>query len=110
MMTNTAKSTLVKRANIIAENANVNMSTAFKTAWDINALKKVLRESTVAVHIEYRKKDGSLRKALGTLNFSDAQRQQYAASRENPKVVTYWDLQKGGFRCFCSENLLNWHI
>lgn len=68
-----------------------------------NALKKDV------VSFRYRKKDGSTRKARGTLkkdvlpNYGERRR-----PRPNKTGFVYWDVDKGSFRSFLRANFLDW--
>ncbi len=56
------------------------------------------------VAFTYEKKDGSLRKAIGTLK--NIQHLIKGTSKENIGVFAYYDLQASSFRCFKIENLV----
>lgn len=87
-----------KVAIIIAEELSGAESTRFR-----NALKKDV------VSFRYRKKDGSTRKARGTLKkdalpaYGERRR-----PRPNRNGFVYWDVDKGSFRSFLRANFLDW--
>ena len=71
-------------------------------------LKQMLREGSV--EFEYTKKDGTTRIAVGTTKldlFKDsANYKQPVGSREvNSDIITYWDLDKDGWRSFNGNQL-----
>lgn len=59
------------------------------------------------VTFSYRKKDGSIRSAVGTLceDYFSYERKGSESSRP-AGLVSYWDMEAGGWRCFREENLL----
>lgn len=83
---------------MLAEELGGTESTKFR-----NALKKDV------VQFRYRKKDGSTRKARGTLkkdvlpSYSQNRR-----PRPNRNGFVYWDVDKGSFRSFLRANFLDW--
>ena len=83
---------------IIVEELSGAESTRFR-----NALKKDV------VSFRYRKKDGSTRKARGTLkknalpDYGERRR-----PRPNRRGFVYWDVDKGSFRSFLRANFLDW--
>lgn len=85
-------------AAMIAEELGGAESTRFR-----NALKKNV------ISFRYRKKDGSTRKARGTLKkdvlpkYSERRR-----PRPNRNGFVYWDVDKGSFRSFLRANFLDW--
>ena len=83
------------------------MSACMREAWDLSRLSDAMRRGVV--HLVYRKKDGTIRKALATLNVGSGAFVAGSSRKESPKVVTYWDLERCDWRCFKCENLLNWY-
>ena len=85
-------------AVMLAEELSGIESTRFR-----NALKKDI------VQFRYRKKDGSTRKARGTLKkdvlpaYGERRR-----PRPNRNGFVYWDVDKGSFRSFLRVNFLDW--
>ena len=72
-------------------------------------LRDALRNSKV--NFVYRKKDGSRRTAVGTLNLdiipnSDTQFKSEEQREERDDQVTYYDLEKMAWRCCKTENIL----
>lgn len=109
-MATTNKTQLMARAWAMHRETRKSMAACMRRAWELVKLTEALHENGRPVHIVYRKKDGSIRKALATLNVGPAVFAAGAFRRpESPKVFTYWDLEKCDFRCFKCENLLNWY-
>lgn len=99
---------LMNRAWAMYRETRASMSACLRKAWELVRLGRALHEGVV--NIVYLKKDGSTRKALATLNIGPAASSARTFTRpESPKVFTYWDLQKGDFRCFKCENLISWY-
>lgn len=78
-------------------------SKCMKKAWEIYRLRKSMRKGYV--HFVYRKTNGSLREAMGTL--MDIQMPANAKSKKQSfGTVCYFDGGKGAFRSFRVENLI----
>lgn len=78
-------------------------------AWGLYRLQIALRGKSL-IHIEYRKKDGSLRKAIATNRMGNTIIEGGNGTRRpSPKVFTYWDVEAADFRCFKCENIINWY-
>lgn len=75
-------------------------------AWQLYRLAKAMRERTVTFY--YRKADGSVRKAYGTLCKMPAGIAFGGKRITKPsyKTMTYFDTVKNEFRCFKIENLI----
>ena len=72
---------------------------------DIETLKEKLHEGEV--NFEYTKKDGTIRKARGTLDMGMIPESQHPVFRPTaPDNVRYWDLDAQGWRSFRPENFL----
>ena len=103
------KTQLMARAWAMHRKTRVNMSACMREAWELVRLGEALRKPGV-VHITYRKKDGSIRKALATLNVGTGLFVDSAFRRpDSPKVFTYYDLERCDFRCFCVDSLISWY-
>lgn len=62
---------------------------------------------TSIVEFRFRKVDGSLRQAYGTLIKEVIDPLiKGVAKKHSPTLITYYDTQKGEFRCFKEENLI----
>lgn len=75
-------------------------------AWQLYRLAKSMREGVVA--FIYKKADGSIRKANGTLKNIPAGATLGGKKITKPsyKTISYFDTDKNAFRCFKVENLI----
>ena len=97
------KSQVFKSAWSLVKSLGLTLSEALKKAWKAFKLKSEML--TKPVYFQFKKKDGSIRDAYGTLN-SDAFDYEYKGGKGNNLTVAYYDLNAKGFRCFKIENLL----
>lgn len=82
---------------------NKSFSVCLSKAWTLYRLSKQMAVKD-EVSFAYEKKDGSLRRAIGTLrNVSNFIK---GTGSSNDKVFRYWDLEAAAFRCFKVENLV----
>jgi len=80
------------------------MSEAMKCAWANMKLKAKMQKGIVKFY--FQKVDGSLREAYGTLKESLLPPTTDSSNRKpNPTVQTYFDTEKGEWRCFKIANL-----
>ncbi len=79
------------------------MSDALKCAWANIKLKACLASGIVC--FTFRKVDGSLRQAFGTLANTPATAN--SGRKPNDKVQTYYDTEKQEWRCFKKCNLIS---
>ena len=105
-------------ANEMIEELNMERSAAFRQAYLVCDLLEKLGEGIVA--FEYEKKDGTQRRALGTLckgidPATPTKPPRGEASVTPPRGrrrgvdslnFTYWDLEKKGFRTFSAARLV----
>ena len=73
------------------------------------ALREKLQQGET--HFVFKKKDGSRRAAVGTLNFDiipkeDTEFKSDERKEERTDQVTYYDLEKMAWRCCKTENIL----
>ena len=82
-------------------------ASCLRKAWQIYRLAKKMRKGIV--NFTYRKVDGTIRQALGTLMNLPAGRTLNGKRMTKPsyKTFAYFDIVKGEMRCFKVENLLN---
>lgn len=75
-------------------------------AWQLYRLAKAMREGKSTFY--YLKADGSIRKAVGTLMNvpSGITFNGRRMTKPSYKTMTYFDVEKNGFRCFKVENLI----
>ena len=100
-------------ANYLSEEKGVSRSAALHKAHLTKALLQALGEGKVT--FTYRKKDGTLRTAHGTLRHGicrEFDEYSYANEKSDDEAVewpydvfVYWDLDRQGFRSFRAEDL-----
>lgn len=77
---------------------------------NIKDFKNALNEGTV--EFKYKKKDGSIRDAKGTLNI-DIMGSENAPTGSGYNIsdsnIRYYDLNSNGWRSFLVDNLLEWN-
>ena len=81
-----------------------SMSEALKAAWLYVKTKRALKKGIV--HFYFKKIDGTIREAYGTLNEAYLPYHAESTRRTNDTVQTYFDTEKGEYRCFKRANLL----
>ena len=105
-------------ANFLVNKRGFDRSKAFKCAHAIYRLTNELAKGLL--EFSYIKDDGTLRHARGTLcdgvsdRFDEWKRKQAekpkdkkAESKNKPReIITYWDLDKEGFRSFRADRLI----
>lgn len=80
-------------------------SEALKAAWANMKLEAEMKKRIVKFY--FRKVDGSVREAYGTLNENLMPAVAGTGRRAgNDSVQTYYDTERGGFRCFKKANLV----
>lgn len=83
-----------------------SMSEALKTAWANLKLKSEMKKRIVKFY--FKKVDGSVREAYGTLNEKLMPAITGTDKRaKNDTVQTYFDTERGEFRCFKKANLMS---
>ncbi len=80
------------------------MKEALKTAWCNFKLKAAMQSRIVKFY--FAKVDGSIREAYGTLKESLLPTTQGSGRKMNDTVQTYFDTEKGEWRCFKKANLI----
>lgn len=81
------------------------MSEALKTAWTNIKLRAAMKERIVKFY--FQKVDGSIREAYGTLKDSLLPDSKGTDNRKKGDTVqTYFDTERGEFRCFKKANLI----
>ena len=75
---------------------------------DIVALEEALKKGVV--HMVYLKKNGAMRDAHGTRANALIPEGYRAQGRRkaSPLVLTYWDTDRGGWRCLLRDRLMGW--
>ncbi len=83
-----------------------SMSEALKVAWANLKLKAQMKNKIVKFY--FKKVDGSVREAYGTLNEKLMPAVTGTDKRaKNDTVQTYYDTERGEFRCYKKANLLS---
>lgn len=80
------------------------MSEALKTAWANFKLKKAMKKGIVRFY--FRKVDGTIREAYGTLKESLLP-STMSGRKHNPTVQVYYDTEKESWRSYKIANLVN---
>ena len=87
------KSLLFKIAHTVKSSLN-SFSEALKYAWKVIKLRMKMKKGIVS--FRFKKVDGSIREAVGTL---PATPQSDSNRKPNLKVFTYFDVEKNDCRC-----------
>ena len=84
-----------------------NASEALQASWNRTKLLKKLLAGKV--EFTFKKANGEIRKAIGTLNnqFFNYSPTSNSRKKENPLVIKYWDLEKNAFRSFRIDRLIS---
>lgn len=86
-----------------------SMSEALKCAWANIKLKNAMKNKIVKFY--FQKVDGSLREAYGTLNEKLMPAITGTDKRtKNDTVQTYYDTERGEYRCFKKANLISHNL
>lgn len=104
-MTRTDLSKLMKEAHQLANDYGLSMSEALKKAW-IN-LKLLVKMQKGIVKFYFRKVNGELREAYGTLCEKYLPEIKRSDRKHNDTVQVYFDTERQEFRCFKKLNLVN---
>lgn len=100
----TIKSNVFKLAWVFIRKHQLSLSQALKIAWRNIKLKVAMATKIVA--FTFKKSDGSIREAIGTLK-SDMLPQVKGTGRPTPEhLQLYYDIQKECYRCFSKIELL----
>lgn len=81
------------------------MSEALKCAWANMKLKASMKEHIVKFY--FKKVDGSIREAYGTLKENLIPATSGDNRKKNDTVQVYFDTERQEYRCFKKANLLN---
>lgn len=96
-------SNLMKSAWMLVKRFGFTIKEAMKQMWAIEKLRKAMRGGIVK--FMYRKLDGTIRTAWGTLNDAIVPATQ-GERKPNETVVTYYDTDRSGWRCFKVANFI----
>lgn len=81
------------------------MSEALKCAWANMKLKTAMKQRIVKFY--FKKVDGSVREAYGTLKDNLIPATSGENRKKNDTIQVYFDTEKQEYRCFKKANLLN---
>lgn len=82
-----------------------SMSEAMKCAWANMKLKAAMKQRIVKFY--FKKVDGSVREAYGTLKENLIPATSGESRKKNDTVAIYFDTERQEYRCFKKANLLN---
>lgn len=82
-----------------------SMSEALKCAWVNMKLKAAMKQRIVKFY--FKKVDGSIREAYGTLKENLIPATSGDSRKKNDTIQVYFDTEKQEYRCFKKANLLN---
>lgn len=102
---NKKMSELMKNAWFLVRNYSMSLAEAMKQAWRIFKLKSAMHKGIVK--FQFRKLDGTIRDAIGTL--TDEVTATLVGGQyfnPSPKVVPYYDCEKQAWRSFRKELLV----
>ena len=91
----------------LEENKSEKQQIREKRSKDLSRLKKLLRNGVV--EFSYKKKDGSVRKAKGTLKdelLPETDKDDERRKNINKECFYYFDLKKDDYRCFLRDNFI----
>lgn len=104
-MKNSDLRTIMSMAWQFVKRNGINLSEALKKAWQVFKLKAKMAKGIVRFY--FRKVDGTIREAYGTLR-SDLMPEIKGddTRKKNDTVQAYYDTEKQSFRCFKLANLV----
>lgn len=94
---------IMNTAWTIARQTGETFGTCLRKAWANSKLRSALKAGVV--RFTFKKKDGSVREAVGTLRDLGYQARTDRRSA-NPTLQVCYDLEKEAFRCFKKANLI----
>lgn len=107
MATKNFRKRVMKYAHQMIKNNNVaTWRECLKQAWRCYKLTQRMRSGVA--HFCYMKTDGSIRRAVGTLCNLPLEFSGKKHGKPSYKTICYYDLEKQGFRCFRTLNLISW--
>lgn len=93
---------VMKTAWQIFRRSDINWKSSMKKAWSL--VKATLAMAEGIVEFWYRKVDGTLRHAVGTLHNVPYSSKGKKGTKSPYSTVCYWDVEQTGFRSFRVEN------
>lgn len=106
-MANSFKTTLSNVMNLawqFVKRNGFSMSEALKAAWANIKLKAALAKGITKFY--FKKVDGTLREAYGTLKTELLPNHTESNRKANPTIQVYFDTEKQEWRCFKKANLV----
>lgn len=100
LVTNNTRSKVLTLAHQLRR-TGLSFASAQRKAWKVIRLKHEMKNGEA--EFTYTKKDGSKRRAVGTLQTNYERKTNRVYS---PLYVRYFDLEKNGFRQFAAANLV----
>lgn len=98
-------SRIMHTAWAVVKKEGVSISAALRMAW--RSFKLAAKMRTKAVHFAFRKVDGTIREAVGTLADEFVGEKVVKGERAGCySVQTYFDIEKNDFRCYRVASLL----
>ncbi|MFI3306110.1 MAG: SH3 beta-barrel fold-containing protein [Rikenellaceae bacterium] len=91
-----------RRAHTLAKSTGKAFAVCLATAWRIYRLTR--RMTREVVKFSYQKVDGTLRRAVGTLQV--ASHLVKGNGKDTPSTLRYFDVEASAFRSFRVENLI----
>ncbi len=96
---------VMKYAWQIFKNTKIYWRHCMRLAWEIYRVSKAMKKGVVVFY--YKKADGTTRRAEGTLqNLPSGTSLVKKGKTPSYKTMTYYDVEKQGFRCFKIENYI----
>lgn len=108
MMKESLRATLSKVMNLawqLIKRNGFSRSEAVKVAWANVKLHAAMKSRIVKFY--FKKVDGSIREAYGTLNEAMMPQTGGSDRRKNDTVQVYFDTEKQEYRCYKKANLLS---
>ena len=99
------KTEIMQQAWQFVKRNGFSMSEALKVAWRNIKVKMMMKKRIVKFY--FLKVDGSIREAYGTLKENLIPATVGSDRKRNDTVQTYFDTEKGEWRCFKKANLMN---
>lgn len=98
-------SNIMSEAHSIKSITGCTISEALKKAWLNEKLSRAMRERVC--HFFYQKVSGEIREAYGTMMPSCIEGLVNGRGSRKPNTKTYFDTEKGEFRCYKSFNIIS---
>ena len=97
-------STIMRRAWALFRTTRKTFSVCLSKAWQLYRLTDRMRSGTV--RFAYKKADGTLRRACGTLQSIIATIKGAGRRPDDGRTVKYYDIEAAGWRSFKVENFI----